>query len=281
MDHTNSQAFYLEAKKSLGQNFLKDVAVITNIVNYIDSLLNSGRDQVHEIGPGSGAMTKPMLEKGIKVIALEKDKRALDGLQQTLGSEYPDRLSLIETDILKFEPEKLHHEKRTLCFGNIPYYITSDILLWFCKNKKFYSHGIFMVQNEVADRLQAKERTKEYSRLSVKMQLNFEVEKLFIVPASSFVPKPKVDSAIVKFTPKPFSFASAEKEKSFENFCAVLFSARRKMLRGVLRAHLQNKDESQRQIFWEKMKKWNVFEDTRPDAIPPQAILELYNVVSS
>ncbi|MES2614926.1 MAG: 16S rRNA (adenine(1518)-N(6)/adenine(1519)-N(6))-dimethyltransferase RsmA [Bdellovibrionota bacterium] len=277
MIKNNTQAFYLEAKKSLGQNFLKDNSVIENIVDNIVFLSDKSQQKlVHEIGPGSGAITKPLLERGLKVTALEKDKRALDGLQQTLGKEYSDKLRLIETDILKFDPSVFIESEKPLCFGNIPYYITSDIMLWFCKHKQFYSHGIFMVQNEVADRLQAKHRTKDYSRISVKMQLNFTVEKLFVVPASAFVPKPKVNSAIIKLTPKDFSFPSLEKEKSFESFCALLFSARRKMLRRVLHSQLQDMDEKQRQVFWEKCALIQVFEDTRPDAISPQAILDLY-----
>ena len=176
-------------------------------------------------------------------------------------------------------PRWAKNKGNTLCFGNIPYYITSDILFWFCKNKKHYPQGLFMMQNEVAERLQAKSGTKDYSRLSVKMQLNFEIQKLFIVPAASFVPKPKVNSAIVNLVPKPFAFDSAEKEKSFETFCATLFSARRKMLRRVLNSFLQEKNEAERDIFWNALKEFSVFEDTRPDAIPPESILKLYQVV--
>lgn len=285
MERKNSQAFYLEAKKSLGQNFLMDLKVIENIVNHIDSLFPiNAKKLVYEIGPGSGAITKPMLEKEIRVVALEKDKRSIDGLKQTLQLEYKDNLTLIETDILKFEPASLGQAAKTdrpVCFGNIPYYITSDILLWFTKNKPYYSHGLFMVQDEVAQRLQAKEGTKDYSRLSVKMQLNFMVERLFVVPNTAFIPKPKVNSAIIKLTPKEFQFPSLEMEKAFESFCAVLFSARRKMLRRVLHAHLQNFDEKQLQVFWEKCGEFNVFEDTRPDAIAPQSILNLYNTLQS
>lgn len=283
MQNKSTQAFYLEAKKSLGQNFLKDNLIISNIVDSISQSFTKGDEQfVYEIGPGSGAITKPMLEQGIKVTALEKDKRALDGLKQTLQQEYPNQLKLIETDILKFDPTSLLGSAlnmKAICFGNIPYYITSDILLWFCKHKNFYNHGIFMVQNEVADRLQAKERTKDYGRLSVKMQLNFQIQKLFVVPASAFVPKPKVDSAIVKLTPNNFSFPSLEEEKHFESFCTTLFSARRKMLRRVLQSYLQNMTEEQSKNFWLQLEKINIFEETRPDAIPPDAILHLYNII--
>lgn len=278
----NSQSFFLEAKKSLGQNFLKSQAVIDKIVQSISNSLSQDHSTqlVHEIGPGTGAITRPMLEKGLNILGLEKDVRAFQGLKETLGVEYPKQISFLEQDILRFDPALHVENQKPLCFGNIPYYITSDIMLWFCKNKHFYTHGIFMVQNEVADRLQASYGTKEYGRLSVKMQLHFEVEKLFVVPAASFVPKPKVDSAIIKLTPKEFIFSPAEKEKAFESFCALLFSARRKMLRRVLTTQLHELTDAQKQQFWETCATFHVREDTRPDAISPTSILSLYFLVA-
>lgn len=278
----STQSFYLEAKKTLGQNFLKDAHIIQKIAeSVLAASEQSGSKLIHEIGPGSGAMTKPLLANGLSVTALEKDKRSLLGLAQTLQKEFPETLHLIETDILQFNPLSLTENlsQKPVCFGNIPYYITSDILFWLCQFKQYYSHGIFMVQNEVADRLQAKEKSKDYSRLTVKMQLNFEVKKLFVVPASCFVPKPKVDSAIIQLTPKEFSFPTKEMEKSFETFCAVLFSARRKMLRRVLHANLQEWSHGKQSEFWQQLKKHQIEDVTRPDAISPQQILNLYHLL--
>jgi 16S rRNA (adenine1518-N6/adenine1519-N6)-dimethyltransferase len=287
MKHHSSQAFYLEAKKSLGQNFLKDDFVISRIVDEVIDCakINSNHlSLVHEIGPGSGAITGPLLQNGLSILALEKDRRSLEGLEKTLQIQYPGKLNLIETDILKFDPTQSldgmkNPQEKPVCFGNIPYYITSDILFWFCKNKGFYSSGLFMMQNEVADRLQAKSGTKDYSRLSVKMQLNFKIKKCFVVPAEAFVPRPKVDSAIVQLIPTEFSFSSREEEVKFETFCATLFSARRKMLRRVLSSFLQEKTAEETAEFWKKTNEVGVKEDTRPDAIPPQAILSLFQIM--
>ncbi len=277
----NPQSFFLEAKKSLGQNFLKDQGVVTKIVDNIAALIEKNSQKiVHEIGPGSGALTKPLLQRGMKVVGFEKDARAIEGLTQTLGLEFKEQLSLIETDILKHTPTHSIQDEKPICVGNIPYYITSDILLWLCHHKQLYSHGIFMVQDEVADRLQAKAGTKEYSRLSVKMQLNFTVKKLFVVPPECFVPAPKVHSAIVQLTPiNEFSLENVE-EKSFETFCALLFSARRKMLRRVLYTYLHSVDESVAHEFWQTLLPYGVKEDTRPDAVAPRSILELFYSVN-
>lgn len=140
-----------------------------------------------------------------------------------------------------------------------------------------------MVQDEVADRLNAKEKTKDYGRLTIKMQLNFKIEKIIFVPASAFVPQPKVNSAVILMTPNDFSFASEQQEKSFERFTATLFSARRKMLRRALATQLtQLQDKKGAQAvadFWSHANQLGVFEDTRPDAIGPHDILKLYEFI--
>ncbi|KAB8028570.1 16S rRNA (adenine(1518)-N(6)/adenine(1519)-N(6))-dimethyltransferase RsmA [Fluviispira multicolorata] len=278
-----NHAFHLHAKKSLGQNFLRDANVVEKIASSIDTLFTEKEQKyVHEIGPGTGALTLPLLQKSIKIKALEKDERSVDGLKKTLLIEYENQFEVVQTDILKWTPsedEYLIAVKKCVCVGNIPYYITSDILFWFCKNYKFYTHGIFMVQNEVADRLQAKPGTKDYGRLTVRIQLFFEVKKLFVVPAQCFVPQPKVDSAIVQLSPKNFSFATQEEDVAFSSFTTILFSARRKMLRRALHAQLwQLEEKAQGKInrFWNLANSLGVYEETRPDTLSPLTILELH-----
>lgn len=283
-----TDGFYLKAKKSLGQNFLNDNKIIQQIVSVVDNLFTNNNKYVHEIGPGSGAITMPLIKKGVQITAIEKDHRAVEGLQKA-SQEDPiihDKLEVIETDVLNWDPKShLDTTEKPICVGNIPYYITSDILMWFCKNKRHYSHGIFMVQDEVADRLNAKEKTKDYGRLTIKMQLNFKIEKILFVPASAFVPKPKVNSAVILMTPNEFSFASEQQEKSFERFTATLFSARRKMLRRALATQLEQLQEKKGEPaladFWSFANQLGVFEDTRPDAIPPRNVLKLYEVLSN
>ncbi|WP_158999318.1 16S rRNA (adenine(1518)-N(6)/adenine(1519)-N(6))-dimethyltransferase RsmA [Pigmentibacter ruber] len=279
----NNQAFYLQAKKSLGQNFLNSEAIIDKISESIDVLYNIETEKyLHEIGPGSGALTKKLLEKNIKILAIEKDQRAVEGLMKTLVLEYPDKLNILNQDILQWNPTQdnnLSSSLKPICVGNIPYYITSDILMWFCKFKKFYSNGIFMVQKEVADRLNATPGTKDYGRLTVKVQLFFKVEKLFDVPAHLFVPRPKVDSAIIKLTPNLFSFNDDEEDTSFGKFTAVLFSARRKMLRRALALQLQilqQKNPKKVADFWQLASEHNITEESRPDTISPNVILAFF-----
>jgi len=278
-----NQAFHLQAKKSLGQNFLNDQKVIEKIAYSIDSLFPKNKIKyLHEIGPGSGSLTKSLLDLGIKILALEKDQRAVDGLNGTLLKDNENNLRIIQTDILKWSPQsdsEISNINKTICVGNLPYYITSDILFWFCKFHDFYNHGIFMVQNEVADRLNAKPGTKDYGRLTVRIQLFFHVQKLFEVPSHCFVPKPKVDSAIIQLTPKSFSFSSPEEDISFSKFTAILFSARRKMLRRALAAQLgelEKKEIGKIAKFWTLAQEFHVNEETRPDTLTPSAILAFH-----
>lgn len=281
---SSTNSFHLKAKKSLGQNFLKDEKIIQSLVSFVDNLFENNNKYVHEIGPGTGAITFPMLERGIHVTALEKDVRAIQGLLESISNrnDLKENFKLIQTDILKWSPleeNKNKPEEKPICVGNIPYYITSDILMWLCKHKSFYKHGIFMVQNEVADRLQANKGTKDYGRLTIKMQLYFDIKKVLFVPAHCFAPKPQVDSAVILLTPKTFAFDSEQEEKFFERFTATLFSARRKMLRRALHAQLEQLVQKGPEIlsdFWKLANEHHVFEDTRPDAIGPLEVLELH-----
>lgn len=278
-----NQVFHLHAKKSLGQNFLNDQSIIEKIATTINLLfLNDKQKYLHEIGPGSGSLTQPLLNKEIKILALEKDQRAVDGLNETLVKNHEEKIRVIQTDILKWSPESdglVSKINKCVCVGNLPYYISSDILFWFCKYKDYYTHGIFMLQNEVADRLNARPGTKDYGRLTVRVQLFFEVQKLFKVPAHCFVPKPKVDSAIVQLIPKDFSFQSQEEDRAFSNFTTVLFGARRKMLRRALAAQLgelEKKEQGKAERFWKLANSFGITEESRPDTLSPEVVLAFH-----
>lgn len=281
MKHSNSQSsFYLRAKKSLGQNFLKDPTVVENIVLAAnDFLKEKSKDnaKILEIGPGTGLLTKPLLQNPNRpndtILTIEKDARAIAGLQKTLLQEFPNHLQVIETDILKYTPQSFD-----LCIGNIPYYITSDILMWLCQYKHQFLGAIFMVQDEVANRLAAKINTKEYSRLTVKMQLNFTIEKLFKVPKECFVPQPKVNSAVIRLIPNSFKFNSQIEEKQFEQFTTLLFSQRRKMLRRILASHFKNLSAERENEFWKKVSQLNIEPTDRPESISPTNFVNFYNV---
>jgi 16S rRNA (adenine1518-N6/adenine1519-N6)-dimethyltransferase len=277
------RVFHLSPRKFLGQNFLADSRVIQNLANFIFSLfLEEEKKYLHEIGPGAGALSLPLLKKEVQILAVEKDFRAVQGLKNTLEKNYPQLFFVMEGDILKWSPQKhplFVQSNNLICFGNIPYYITSDILFWFSKHKAHYKNGVFMVQDEVADRLQAQPGTKAYGRLSIRMQLFFKIQKIFVVPACCFTPTPQVNSAVILLTPKLFCFASQEEDHYFSNFTTLLFSARRKMLRRALLRKLVECDKrknGESQNFWHLANSLNVTEESRPDTLSPQTVLAFH-----
>jgi len=278
-------AFSLETKKSLGQHFLRDTGIIARIADEAQASLPVGAERnAVEIGPGSGALTKVLLEQGWSLVAIERDERAAAGLDEHLAPLHAGRLTVVNADILKWDPASLAPTalqtpvSKPLCAGNLPYYITSDILFWFLAHASHFSAALFMVQDEVADRLASRPGSKDYGRLTVRMQLSCDVEKVLFVPASAFAPPPKVNSAVVRLVPKPSPFIDANDEKRFGEFTATLFSARRKMLRRALASHLQLLESrgGSTAEFWQQAATVKVQEETRPDAIAPDAILFLY-----
>ncbi len=180
-------------KKSLGQHFLKDGNMIRKIA---DSIPAAADDKVIEIGPGAGALTEQLLQKYKDVTAVEIDQRMVDFLKE----KYPD-LTLIRQDILKTDwSEITHSEKPVHVVGNLPYYITSQILFAILENRNRLTSAVLMMQKEVAERIVAVPRTKAYGILSVQTQLMSSPEILFNVPPQVFYPPPNVESAVLKLT---------------------------------------------------------------------------------
>ncbi len=224
------------AKKTLGQNFLID----SNVVEFISNFATS-EDEVLEIGPGLGFVTERLVENAKKVIALEIDKDAIKILNKNL-SNYPN-FSLIERDILKTNIDDLDFkDEKIKVIANIPYYITSPILVHLLgeiddlnnKNRKRISEMILMVQLEVANRIVATEnsKNKEYGKLSILSQMYSEPEIIKIVKKSSFSPQPKVDSALVRF--KIQDKPKVELTRLLRKTINAIFSARRKNIKNSL-----------------------------------------------
>ncbi|MEN9530643.1 MAG: hypothetical protein RI932_2516 [Pseudomonadota bacterium] len=277
-------SFELETRKNLGQNFLADQTILAQIIARAQTHANNSGKVCLEIGPGSGALTRKLLEAGWTVYAVEKDQRAVQGLKSSLGVEFPEHFKVLEADILRFDTSELLSTLSAppMCIGNIPYYITSEILFWFLKHEKKFSAGIFMVQKEVGDRLACSPGHKDYGRLSVRIQLACEVEQVLVAPARAFVPPPKVDSAVVELLPRTEPFLTKEETERFEKFTALLFSARRKMLRKTLQqaSHElfgRGLEENAFTKFAELIKNSLGIEFTqRPEELTPQNILELF-----
>ena len=216
------------AKKSLGQNFLID----NNIINKIIKIGNISKNKtVLEIGPGYGNLTNKIISLKIKkLIAIEKDKKLSLFLQNKFSNI--KNLKVVNDDILNIF-EKNNMDQNVIVFGNLPYNISTKILATLILMEKWppwYEMLILMFQKEVADRILAKTRTKEFSRLSVLSNWRLEIKKHFNVSKNCFFPKPKINSTVLSFVPKKNNKFNLKNPKNLEKVTRILFSNRRKMI---------------------------------------------------
>ncbi|OGS91408.1 MAG: 16S rRNA (adenine(1518)-N(6)/adenine(1519)-N(6))-dimethyltransferase [Gallionellales bacterium GWA2_60_18] len=223
-----------KAKKQFGQNFLVDQNIIADIVRAIRP---EPDDSMVEIGPGLGALTRPLLKQLNKLHVVEIDRDIIARLK----TDYPqDRLVIHEGDALEFDFAALPAPLRIV--GNLPYNISSPLLFHFAAYAARITDMHFMLQNEVVERMVAAPSTPQYGRLSVMLQYRFYMEKLLDVPPASFRPAPKVDSAIVRMIPLPAGEIAVRNESRFAAIVAAAFGQRRKMLRNTLREWLHEDD---------------------------------------
>ncbi|MBI2439481.1 MAG: ribosomal RNA small subunit methyltransferase A [Candidatus Moranbacteria bacterium] len=216
----------IRAKKSLGQNFLRDESVVQNILEIANV---QAEDSVLEIGPGMGALTFALVPCVKKILAIELDHRLAEELQKQ--NAHREGVSIVEGDILSLDLEKLFvtsgfAEQGYKVIANIPYYITAPILRRLLSLKHQPKTITLMVQNEVADRLVAKPGSM--SLLSVMVQYFATAEKKIFVPKEAFDPVPKVESAVVHIIPN--RSYDEETEKRFFRLVKIGFAARRKTL---------------------------------------------------
>ncbi|MGA8147123.1 MAG: 16S rRNA (adenine(1518)-N(6)/adenine(1519)-N(6))-dimethyltransferase RsmA [Gallionellaceae bacterium] len=223
-----------KARKRFGQNFLVDERVIADIIRAIRP---EPADNMVEIGPGLGALTRPLLQKLNHLHVVEIDRDIIARLE----SDYPkDKLVIHAGDALKFDFATLPAPLRIV--GNLPYNISSPLLFHVAAYAERITDMHFMLQNEVVERMVATPSTPEYGRLSVMLQYRFHMEKLLDVPPESFRPSPKVDSAIVRLIPLPGSEMGVRDGKLFAEVVAAAFGQRRKTLRNTLRSYLHEAD---------------------------------------
>lgn len=217
---------HLRTKKSLGQHFLKDRNMIRKIVDSIDAQPD---DKIVEIGPGAGALTDYLVERFENSTVIEIDQRMVE----LLSKKYPG-LDIIEKDILKFDwTDIINVDKPIHVVGNLPYYITSQILFSIMEQRAHISTALLMMQKEVAERIVASSGSKVYGILSVQCQLMSRPEILFDVPPTVFVPPPSVESSVVKFTfDKPDLACS---DKNLKTVVRMAFNQRRKKLSNALK----------------------------------------------
>ena len=215
----------IRAKKSLGQNFLIDRAILDKIVN-----ITPIEDKtILEVGPGTGNLTSFILKKKPKkVFVIEKD----NDLAENLNENFKDQLTIINDDILNINENLLFDEKVTV-FGNLPYNISTEILSRWIINLEdnfWFDHLVLMFQKEVADRIIAEFNTSAYGRLSILSNWKLNIKKICDIKPESFTPRPKIDSSLLYFSPK-LNFYKIKDPKNLEKITRIFFSHRRKMLK--------------------------------------------------
>jgi 16S rRNA (adenine1518-N6/adenine1519-N6)-dimethyltransferase len=233
-----SGASVSQKRPRLGQHFLDDPSVASQIVEALGDLSQS---TVLEIGPGRGALTSMLGRRARRVIAVEADR--VLAAQLRMKFSLAPNLEIIEGDILAVDLNTLFGPKpgssrpgmeqapeRVRVVGNLPYFITSDILLRLFEYRKYFETIVLMVQKEVGDRLAAHPGTKDYGLLSATAQLHSRVEKLFVVPPGSFSPPPKVHSAVVRLVLVPHLEKLGVNESEFMGFLKLSFAQKRKTL---------------------------------------------------
>ena len=222
--------------KTLGQNFLHD----RNLARWIvEKGALSSDDYVVEIGPGLGALTEFILASGARVLAIEKDQRLVEFLRKRFAGA---RLEIVHGDALDFDLRPLFAEPRVKLLGNLPYYVSSQLLLKFTKYPSPITLWLLMLQKEMARRISAGPGTSDYGALSLFVQLQYRVEFLRTVSASVFLPEPDVDSAFVRIIPRPPNELPPHDPETFFRLVRQGFSQRRKQLRNLLRQELPEWD---------------------------------------
>ena len=230
-------------KKSFGQNFLTDTNILQKIVDTaeIDDQVN-----VIEIGPGIGALTEFLAERAAQVMAFEIDHRLVPILADTLRDF--DNVTVVNEDILKVDlAQHIQNFKNPdlpiKVVANLPYYITTPILMHLIESGISFSEFVVMMQKEVADRISAKPNTKAYGSLSIAVQYYMTAKVAFIVPRTVFVPAPNVDSAILKMVRRPEPAVAVEDEKFFFKVSKASFTHRRKTLWNNLTGYFGKTEE--------------------------------------
>src|SRR5437867_7487671 len=226
----------LSPAKTLGQNFLHD----QNLARWIvDQAQITADDYVVEIGPGLGALTCFVLEKDARVLAIEKDTRLANFLRARFTHR---RFEVLNIDALKFDPRSLFAHRRVKLLGNLPYNISSALLLKFLEQPSSISLWLLMLQKEVAMRLSASPSTHHYGALTLRVQLHHRVKCLRTVRATVFFPQPDVDSAVVRILPRDPLELPARDDQLLLKLIRTGFSQRRKQLRKLLRTHVPDWD---------------------------------------
>ena len=255
----------MRPKKSLGQNFLKDLNILSKIVELGNI---TEKDTILEIGPGTGYLTELILnKKPNKLIVVEKDER----LSNLLLEKHENKIEIINKDILDCYKD-FRFKTPIKVFGNLPYNISTKILLSFIKINnlsRYFSKFIFIFQKEVADRIIADENTKNYGRLSIITDLKMKKSKIIDISPNCFYPKPKVWSTLITFTPK-LGYQDIVKTRQLEHITNIFFNHRRKMIKKPMKQLFKDYENI--------AKKLKLDLNLRPQNIPRNKFIEICRI---
>lgn len=274
------EKYGIHTKKSFGQNFLTDLNVLKNIVEAADITDN---DNVIEIGPGIGALTEQLAQAAGEVLALEIDQDLIPVLKEVL-SPY-DNVKVINQDVLQANlPELIKKEfkdpsRPIKVVANLPYYITSPILMNLLASPVEWATICVMMQKEVAQRLTAKPGTKQYGALTLAIEYQMQAKIAFDVSRKVFVPSPNVDSAIVVLTPRtnPLPVQPFDKQKLF-GFIRGCFAHRRKSLWNNLQSVI-GKDPAVKEKMTAVLARLDISPQIRPEKLTFEQFIELANAL--
>jgi len=252
-----------KARKRFGQNFLQDTGMIRKIVRAITP---TGKDHLVEIGPGMGAITELLLAENGQLDVIELDRDLIPGLRVKFFN-YPE-FTIHEADALKFDFAQLRKtDEKLRIVGNLPYNISTPLIFHLLSFQGLIHDMHFMLQKEVVERLAAKPVTGEWGRLSVMAQYYCDIEKLFLVPPECFKPQPKVESAIVRMTPKQQPTHQALDEKILGETLRLAFAQRRKTLRNNMKGY----------VTAEQLEALNLDPQRRPETLSLEEFVKLAN----
>lgn len=257
--------------KALGQNFLIDPDVCPNMAKELNV---NGKTGVLEIGPGIGVLTKELCKAAKKVVAVELDKRLLPVLGETLG-EF-DNLEIVNGDVMELDLKALIDEKFADCdsvkvCANLPYYITSPIIMMLLESELPIDEIVVMVQKEAGERLCAEVGTRQAGAVSVAVNFYADGEILFDVPRTSFVPSPKVDSVVIKLTLDKAEKYRVENKKKFFSLVKCAFAQRRKTALNSISNTMGVQKEKLTNIFNELGLEVNI----RPEKLTMQNLIDI------
>ena len=256
--------------KKYGQHFLNDKKILSAIV---DALSPTPTDTVVEVGPGRGSLTDILVERSGRVIGVEIDR----ALAEQLGKKYAERsnVQIVQGDVLETDLHALAGAD-FLLIGNVPYYITTPIVFKSLE-PPIPRRSVFLVQREVAERMAAKADTDAYGALSVNVAAVANVDHVMNVPAGAFQPPPKVESAVVRLTPREVPLVKLESLAPFRAFVQAVFGLRRKQMLRVLRTVKGLSPEQAASL----LQRADIEPSARPEVLSAETFARLFGFLSA